>query len=59
MEKTIEQQRNDIDACIWIDRAIEMLKELPEIKRSLYAAGYNGVVSLLQYAKDSHNNSKQ
>ena len=49
---TPEQYRLTVDANTHIDRAISMLKDtgFP----TLNVAGYNGVVSLLQYAKESH-----
>jgi hypothetical protein len=50
MTPTIE--RNKVDANIYIDRAIAMLKD--ESEDNQYIAGYNGIVSLLQYAKESH-----
>jgi hypothetical protein len=51
---TPQQMRNKVDAADYITRAIEMLKDLPEIKKSPFTAGYNGIISLLGYAKDSH-----
>jgi hypothetical protein len=44
-----ERPKHDSDATVYIDRAIEMLKEM-----NIGVAGYNGVVSLLGYAKQSH-----
>ena len=49
-QTTIE--RNKVDANIYIDRVIAMLKD--ESEDNQYIAGYNGIVSLLQYAKESH-----
>lgn len=47
------QLRNQTDASVWIDRAIQMIKE-----QNLGVAGHNGIVSLLQYAKESHEANK-
>jgi len=46
---TPQQIRNKVDAADYITRAIEMLKE-----QNINTAGYNGIVSLLGYAKESH-----
>lgn len=45
-------ERNKVDANVYIDQAIEMLKE--EYKYISLIAGYNGILSQLQYAKESH-----
>lgn len=47
-----QQERNKIDCNVFIDRAIAMLKD--EYKDNFLVAGYNGITSLLQYAKESH-----
>ncbi len=54
---TDKNTRLHTDANIFIDQAIKMLKDLPELQKSPYTAGYNGVVCLLQYAKESHAHS--
>lgn len=49
---TPETERNKTDANIYIDRAIEMMKDV--FRSQELVAGYNGIVSLLRYAKESH-----
>lgn len=51
---TPAEQRLTTDSNVFIDRAIEMLKD-----KSNEVAWYNGIVSLLQYAKESHALSPQ
>lgn len=51
MNKT-EQVKHNEDANVYINRAIEMLKD--EYRNEPMIAGYNGIVSLLTYAKESH-----
>ena len=52
-----QEERLKTDCNVFIDRAIAMLKEI--YKDEWLTAGYNGVVSLLQYAKESHTASSQ
>src|SRR4051812_18153656 len=55
MSNTAQEERLKTDANIFIDRAIEILKD--EYNRKELIAGYNGMVSLLGYAKQSHSAS--
>jgi hypothetical protein len=49
---TPKEERKNIDANIFIDRAIAQIKE--DSKEVWPVAGINGILSLLQYAKESH-----
>ncbi len=46
-------ERNKIDANVYVDRAIAMLKD-EILSGRINTAAYNGTLSLLQYAKESH-----
>ena len=48
----MEKPRHDKDANYYIDQAIIMIKE--QWKDEWLVAGYNGIISLLVYAKESH-----
>ena len=48
----MDKPKHSQDANIYIERAIEMMKESQ--KRESLIADYNGIVSLLSYAKESH-----
>lgn len=50
-----QKERNKTDATVYIDRAISMFKEE---RAFVNVAAYNGIVSLLEYAKDSHAGAK-
>jgi len=50
---TPTEERNKFDASTYVDRAIAMLKD-ELVPGRINVAAYNGIVSLLQYAKESH-----
>lgn len=52
--ESVQEERLKTDCNVFIDRAIEMIKEDYRINRVQLIAGYNGIMSLLQYAKESH-----
>ena len=50
---TPTEERNKFDASTYVDRAIAMLKD-ELVPGRINVAAYNGILSLLQYAKESH-----
>lgn len=55
---TVQEERLKTDCNVFIDRVIEMIKEDYRINRVQLSAGFNGIMSLLQYAKESHTASE-